>query len=75
MEEKNYYKIDVHGSHGYSFMVSSQYNLTDDEILQECKDKDIFDDMNDADYATIDREVDDYDISAFMSIGIYDLDE
>jgi hypothetical protein len=67
MEKNNkfYYKIDVMGKHGYSFMVSSNDMLDEGEVLDLSVSKGLFEDEIDADYAVVDDLVSDYDIENF----------
>lgn len=67
MEQNNkiYYKIDVMGKHGYSFMVSSNDMLDEGEVLDKALAKGLFQDEIDADYAVVDDLVSDYDIENF----------
>lgn len=63
--EKNYYKIDVMGRYGYSFMVSSNDMLDESEVLDKALAKGLFQDELDADYAVVDDLVTQYDIDNF----------
>lgn len=65
MNQKYYYKIDVLGKHGYSFMVSSNDVLDEDEVLAKVLAKELFQDENDANYAVVDSLISDYDIENF----------
>lgn len=47
-----YFKIDVHGESGYSFLVGTHYNETEDSIIDICADCGVFADPYDARYAT-----------------------
>lgn len=69
MEQNNkiYYKIDVLGKHGYSFMVSSNDMLDEGEVLDKALAKGLFQDELDADYAIVDDLVSDYEIEVFKS--------
>jgi len=71
MEKKNFYKVDVINK--YSFMVSSNDDLTDEEILKLCREKSLFEDEEDSEYSSIDRLIDEYDINAFKDYT-FDLD-
>lgn len=62
-----YYKIDVMGRNGYSFMVKSNEELNENEIISRCLDNDYFNDNLDADYAVIDDLISQYDIDNFSS--------
>lgn len=69
---KNYYKIDVMGGDGYSFMVCTSETNEDAviELAKEC-----FSDPSDIDRASIDPLIDEDDIKHFKSGGcLYDLD-
>ena len=75
--EKKYYKIDVQKGFGcgYSFMVCSVDDWDDEDIINECKARELFDEEDDSEFVVeIDRNVDEYDISHLMEF-IYDLDE
>ena len=63
----NYFLVNViTRKNGYSFMVTSQYdNLTDDEIITLCSEKDLFAEKEDNEFAEIDTLIDEYDINAF----------
>lgn len=67
MEQNNkiYYKIDVMGKHGYSFMVSSNDVLDEGEVLDLALAKGLFQDEIDADYAVVDDLVSDHEIEVF----------
>ena len=67
--EKNYYKIDVMGRYGYSFMVSSNDMLDESEVLDKALAKGLFQDELDADYAVVDDLVTQYDIDNFKKSG------
>lgn len=68
MENKDfYYKIDVMGRNGYSFMVKSNEELNENEVISRCLDNDYFDDSRDADYAMVDDLISQYDIDNFSS--------
>ena len=65
MNQKYYYKIDVLGKHGYSFMVSSNDVFDESEILDKALTKGLFQDEIDVDYAVVDDLISDYDIEHF----------
>ena len=69
MEQNNkiYYKIDVMGKHGYSFMVSSNDVLDEGEILDKALAKGLFQDEIDAEYAVVDDLVSEHEIEVFKS--------
>lgn len=69
MEKKFYYKIDVPGRHGYSFMVFSTNELDECEVINTALRNGLFDDDEDADYAIVDDLVSDYDIESFTECG------
>ena len=69
MEKKFYYKIDVPGRHGYSFMVFSTDELNECEVIDIALQNGLFDDDEDADYAIVDDFVSDYDIEHFTNCG------
>ena len=60
-----YYKVDVKGRNGYSFMVRSTDELSDDDVLSRAKAAECFDDEDDVERASVDRDIDDSDINAF----------
>lgn len=61
-----YYKIDVVSrSHGYSFMVRSTDELSEDEALDRALSANCFEDEDDLDCAIVDTLIDDSDIKAF----------
>ena len=65
MNQKYYYKIDVPGKHGYSFMITSNDVLDKSEILDKALAKGLFQDEIDVDYAVVDDLISDYDIGNF----------
>lgn len=69
MEQNNkiYYKINVLGKHGYSFMVTSNNVLDEGDVLDKALAKGLFQDELDADYAVVDDLVSDYEIEVFKS--------
>lgn len=69
MEQNNkiYYKIDVPGKHGYSFMVTSNDVLDEGEVLDKALAKGLFQDEIDVDYAVVDDLVSDREIEVFKS--------
>ena len=61
-----YYKIDVVSrSHGYSFMVRSEDELSEDEALERALSANCFEDEDDLDSAIVDTLIDESDIKAF----------
>ena len=65
MENKFYYKVDVCGKNGYSFMISTTQELMEDEVISVSQDYELFLDEEDVNYAVVDDLVTDYDIKAF----------
>lgn len=65
MNQKYYYKIDVLGKHGYSFMISSNDVLDEYEVLAKALAKGLFQNEFDANYAIVDDLINDYDIENF----------
>lgn len=62
----NYFKIDVIGVNGYSFMItSSDNNITDEQIIDDAAEQGLFDDVSDRFAAQVDRLVDEMDIEFF----------
>ena len=60
--EYNYFKIDVLGEDGYSFLVATRYNETEETILDLVSDTGSFEDADDYYTATAERvEEGDYD--------------
>ena len=65
---KHYYKIDVMSSrHGYSFMVVSNDELDEYDVIDKSLAKDLFGCETDADYALVDDQVSEYDIENFKN--------
>ena len=63
-----YYKIDVVSrSHGYSFMVRSTDELSEDEALGRALSANCFEDEDDLDCAIVDTLIDESDIKAFAN--------
>ena len=62
-----YYKVDVSGRHGYSFMVKTDGELPDDTIIYLCEGRGLFQDAEDAEYATVDDLVTDREIEIFRN--------
>jgi hypothetical protein len=67
MNQKYYYKIDVPGRDGYSFMVVSNTELNEIQVLDKAFVQGLFNDDIDANYATIDNLINDYDIENFKN--------
>ena len=58
---KHFYKIDVHGRHGYSFLVATR-EQDERSILEAALEKHLFDAEEDIHYASSEEvEEDDYD--------------
>jgi hypothetical protein len=72
--KKHYYKIDVIGSNGYSFMVCT--TETDmDKVLDLTAEKSLFQDADDINSCMVDKQVDDDDIKHFKDWDcLYELD-
>ena len=62
---KHFYKVDVMGRNGYSFMVVSNDELDEYDVIDKALVKGLFDDETDADYAVVDDLVSEYDIENF----------
>ena len=73
MNGKFYYKIDVHSRQdGYSFMVRSDEEMSDDEAISRALAADCFNDEDDSDAATVDTLIDEQEV-AFFSDCTYDV--
>lgn len=65
-----YYKIDVMGKNGYSFMVETDEELRyDEDAIDLAVEHNLFQDSEDADYAVVDDLVTERDIEEFKSSG------
>lgn len=73
MNQKYYYKIDVPGRYGYSFMVVSNNELDETQVLNKALVHELFDDKKDANYAIIDDLISNYDIENFKNCT-YEID-
>lgn len=73
MNQKYYYKIDVPGRHGYSFMVVSNNELDEIQVLDKALVYGLFNDNVDANYAIIDNLISNYDIENFKDCT-YEID-
>lgn len=62
----NYFKIDVIGSDGYSFMVCTDEN-NEDAIIDLAAENGLFQDADDADRCMVDSLVDEQDIEHFKN--------
>lgn len=60
---KFYAKVDVHQY--YSFMVVSDVDMSDDDVINESLKNDLFEDNDDCDYAEVDNLIDEYDLRSF----------
>ena len=65
MENKFYYKIDVPGTYGYSFMVVCDCELDEGAVLDKAYSMGYFTDDEDVYYAIVDDLVTPYDIEHF----------
>jgi hypothetical protein len=64
---RHYYKIDVPGKNGYSFMISTLNPLkNEDEAIDIAWDLGCFNDRDDVDYAIVDDLVGENDIKHFI---------
>jgi hypothetical protein len=64
---RHYYKIDVSGQHGYSFMVSTANELSDEyDAIDIAEELGAFEDVRDPIYAEVDDLVSEYDIKHFI---------
>lgn len=62
-----YYKVDVTGKYGYSFMVSTANELSDEyEVINIANGMDCFECSTDAQYAIVDDLVTERDIEHFV---------
>ena len=65
-----YYKIDVMGKNGYSFMVETDEELRyDEDAIDLAVEQHLFQDSEDADYAVVDDLVTEQEIEQFKSSG------
>lgn len=75
---KYYYLVCVTNPYidGYSLMVTSSFERDEQDIIEECVDRDLLEDENDKYCASVDEFVTDYDIAHFEKINcIYNLDD
>ena len=70
---KHYYKIDVPGHYGYSFMVVSNDELDELDVLNKAYLNGCFNDVTDSNYAIVDVFVSENDIEFFKNCT-YDID-
>ena len=65
-----YYKIDVMGKNGYSFMVETDEELRyDEDAIDLAVEHHLFQDSEDANYAVVDDLVTEREIEEFKSSG------
>ena len=65
-----FYKIDIMGSEGYSFMIETDVELRfENDIIDLALDNNLFLDEEDANYAVVDDLVNEYDINHFKKNG------
>lgn len=65
-----YYKIDVPGKHGYSFMIETNEKLMyEEDAINLALDNNLFDDEKDALIAVVDDLVTQHDIDHFKTWG------
>lgn len=65
-----YYKIDVMGKNGYSFMIETDEELRyDEDAIDLALEHHLFQESEDADYAEVDSLVTEYDVNHFKSSG------
>jgi hypothetical protein len=67
MNDKHYYKVDVSGRYGYSFMVESDIPLLENDVLESAIEQDLFYDDDDVEYATVDMDPTEYDVKHFKN--------
>lgn len=75
---KYYYLVNVINPYidGYSIMVTSSFERDEQDIIEECVDRDLLENENDKYCASVDEFVTDYDIAHFEKIEcIFNLDE
>jgi hypothetical protein len=64
---KHYYKVDIPGHYGYSFMVVSNDELDEYDVIYKSLVKHLFECEIDADYAVVDDIISEYDIENFKN--------
>ena len=65
---KKIFSINVPGRHGYSFTVKCDTSYNEDTVIDLAAESELFNDPEDADYATAEDITDsDYDINAFKN--------
>lgn len=68
----NYFKIDVAGPYGYSFLVGTKYQETEETIIDVASDCGAFQEPKDADYAYAEKvKYGDYDYKGLEETLIY----
>jgi hypothetical protein len=71
---KKYYTINVPGKHGYSIMVSSDEDLSDEEVINRAYDKGLFEGQeDDVDYAIVDNLIDEKDAKRWGKDNIQEI--
>lgn len=63
-ENKQFYTVNVPGKYGYSFLVLDEADA-DETVIDHSYNCDIFDDLEDADYAVIDDMIGETELKAF----------
>ena len=72
--KKYYYTINVPGKHGYSIMVSSDEDLSDEEVINRAYNKGLFDNqVDDVDYAIVDNLIDEKDAERWGKNNIQEI--
>ena len=72
--KKYYYTINVPGKHGYSIMVSSDEDLSDEEVINRAYNKGLFDNqVDDVDYAIVDNLIDEKDAERWGKDNIQEI--
>lgn len=72
--KKNYFKLDIIGSNGYSFMVCTT-ETNEDAVLDLAVENNLFADADDRDRCIVDILVDYNDIQRFIEwCSLYELD-
>ena len=70
LDNQHYYKIDVFGQNGYSFMIETNEELRDKyDALDLALEYNLFENPTDADIADVDDIILFYDIEHFKSCG------
>ena len=72
--KKYYYTINVPGKYGYSIMVSSDEDLSDEEVINRAYNKGLFDNqVDDVDYAIVDNLIDEKDAERWGKDNIQEI--